>query len=428
MDCKRFSAILSTLLVLALIAPALALAEPTEDTEPPQLDSLSFEPTEVDVTGSDQHVTIKAHVIDNVSGSQRPIVEFASPDGSQEAQAILTRTSGTGLDGTYEGVATIHRFAQQGTWKIRSVFIADEVGNVNILKTAQLEADGFPVALRVDPLPSIAAISPISGPEAGGIEVEILGTGLASATSVRFGPAGLAAFVVNSPTSIIAIAPLGSGTVDVAVTTPTGTSETSSADRFRYSPPVSLASSPNPSVRGQKVTFTAKVTPQTKGAPKPLGTVTFVEGSTTLGVASLNSKGTATFSTTTLSAGNHQVVAKYSGDTYFGPSDSSPVTQVVNKATTELTLKSSRNPAPFGSSATLSATVKVLPPGTGAPTGTVIFLEGGTPVATVPLSGKVAKYSLKALPPGTHGFQAIYSGDGNYEPSESAAVNQVITP
>src|SRR5207248_2699619 len=58
----------------------------------------------------------------------------------------------------------------------------------------------------------------------------------------------------------------------------------------------SLTSSANPSVFGQSVTFTATVSVTSPGAGTPSGTVTFKEGSTTLGTGTLSS-GQATFST-----------------------------------------------------------------------------------------------------------------------------------
>jgi hypothetical protein len=191
-------------------------------------------------------------------------------------------------------------------------------------------------------------------------------------------------------------------------------------------PSVSLTSSPNPSVRGQKVTFTAKVTPA-EGAPQPLGTIAFVEGTTTLGVVNLSSKGTAIFNTTALGAGSHPVIARYSGDEHSGAADSPTVTQVVAKAATQLTLVSSLNPSPYGSAATLKATVKAVAPGAGTPAGTVTFREGEATLATVQLSGSNATYRLKDLPPGTHEITATYNGDDpNYEASKAAALTQTI--
>jgi subtilisin family serine protease len=80
----------------------------------------------------------------------------------------------------------------------------------------------------------VSEVSPGSGPAGGGTQVTITGANLARATGVAFGSAA-AAFTVNSPTSITATAPPGSGTVEVTVTTPAGSSAATQADRFTYS-------------------------------------------------------------------------------------------------------------------------------------------------------------------------------------------------
>src|SRR5262249_17638873 len=59
-----------------------------------------------------------------------------------------------------------------------------------------------------------------------------------------------------------------------------------------------VASSANPSVFGQSVTFTATVSATAPGAGMPTGTVTFKDGATTLGTGTLNASRQATFSTT----------------------------------------------------------------------------------------------------------------------------------
>ena len=82
--------------------------------------------------------------------------------------------------------------------------------------------------------PSVTALSPNSGPSAGGTSVTVTGTNLSGATAVKFGTLAATSFSVNSATQITATAPAGSGTVDVTVTTSGGTSTTSSADRFTY--------------------------------------------------------------------------------------------------------------------------------------------------------------------------------------------------
>jgi len=92
----------------------------------------------------------------------------------------------------------------------------------------------------------------------------------------------------------------------------------------------SLTSSPNPSHRGQTVTFTATVKP-TSGTGTPTGTVTFLDSSTPLGSPALNTSGVATFSTSSLSAGTHSITAKYGGDTNYGGSTSVVLKQAVQR-------------------------------------------------------------------------------------------------
>src|SRR5437667_433870 len=94
-----------------------------------------------------------------------------------------------------------------------------------------------------------------------------------------------------------------------------------------------LASSKNPSCSGDAVTFTATVSKQgSSGSGDPTGTVTFKDGSTTLGpAASLSGAGgnssTATFTTSALSAGSHSITAVYSGDGTYTTSTSAVFTQ-----------------------------------------------------------------------------------------------------
>ena len=86
------------------------------------------------------------------------------------------------------------------------------------------------------PAPTVAGVSPTAGPQAGGTTVTIAGSNMAEATAVRFGSSSATSFTVNSATSITAVSPAGTGTVDVTVTAPAGTSSTRSADRFSYVP------------------------------------------------------------------------------------------------------------------------------------------------------------------------------------------------
>jgi hypothetical protein len=74
-----------------------------------------------------------------------------------------------------------------------------------------------------------------SGSTAGGTLVGITGYGFTAASAVAFGSVAASSFTVASDTLIVAVAPpQASGTIDITVTTPSGTSSTGSADHFTY--------------------------------------------------------------------------------------------------------------------------------------------------------------------------------------------------
>src|SRR5205814_9942701 len=89
----------------------------------------------------------------------------------------------------------------------------------------------------------------------------------------------------------------------------------------------------NPSTYGAGVTFTTTVS----GSGTPTGTVTFKDGATTLGSASLNGIGQAAFTTSSMTAGTHSITAVYGGDSTFSASTSAALSQVVNAATLTVT-------------------------------------------------------------------------------------------
>ncbi len=84
-----------------------------------------------------------------------------------------------------------------------------------------------------------------------------------------------------------------------------------------------INSAPNPATYGQTVSLTATVSPGSA-----TGTVTFMDGATTLGSAAL-SAGSATLTTTSLSIGNHSITAIYGGSGGYNGSTSSPLTQTI---------------------------------------------------------------------------------------------------
>lgn len=84
----------------------------------------------------------------------------------------------------------------------------------------------------------------------------------------------------------------------------------------------SLTSSLNPSLVGGAVTFTATVT--AGGSPVAGGTVSFTDAGSTLGApVALDANGTATLTTSALTAGTHPITATYSGTAAYATSSGS---------------------------------------------------------------------------------------------------------
>jgi uncharacterized repeat protein (TIGR01451 family) len=86
----------------------------------------------------------------------------------------------------------------------------------------------------------------------------------------------------------------------------------------------------------------------------------------------------------------------------------------VNQADTTTSVTSSANSAAVGQSVTFTATVTAVAPGSGTPTGTVTFLDGGSSIGTGMLSGGVATLTTSALAAGDHTITTSYAGDTDF--------------
>lgn len=180
-----------------------------------------------------------------------------------------------------------------------------------------------------------------------------------------------------------------------------------------------VTSSHNPSTFGQIVTFTASVTPHTA-----TGTVQFNDTSTnpptTLGTGTLNNTGIATFGTSSLSIGSHNIVAKYIGNVNNTASTSGILVQVVNSVLTSSVITLNANTTSIILGHTINFTAMVSP---NAATGSVQFLINGTNFGSpITLSGGKSSIVISSLPIGTNIVIASYSGSSTFSPSSSNSV------
>jgi hypothetical protein len=140
---------------ILLLTTRLAVA--VDDTTPPSVVSLDFNPKSVDVTTSAQNVTVTMHVTDDLSGTAFITATFTSPSYAQYQYAGVYRSAGTALDGTFTGTVTIPKFSESGTWSLSSVYLGDNAGNTINLSQANLQTAGFPTSLSVTSVQDTAA-------------------------------------------------------------------------------------------------------------------------------------------------------------------------------------------------------------------------------------------------------------------------------
>ena len=183
-----------------------------------------------------------------------------------------------------------------------------------------------------------------------------------------------------------------------------------------------VSAATNPALAGQPVSFTAVVTGADGHVPS--GSVTFKDGATVLSTATL-SGGKATISASFATVGTHTVTATYGGSSAYTTSSSS-VAEVVSQAATATSLTSSRNPSKRNQSVTFTATVKVVLPGGGVPTGSVAFMDGTTQIGLVTLSAGKATFTTSSLATGARIITASYKGSANYAVSTSAPLTQTV--
>jgi hypothetical protein len=106
---------------------------------------------------------------------------------------------------------------------------------------------------------------------------------------------------------------------------------------------------------GIAITLTATVT-ETSGTATPTGSVTFYDGTTSLGTGTLSS-GVATYSTSSLAVGTHSITATYGGDAGNFSSTSAAVSVVVGTPAFSLSLNQTSISIAGGDSGTTTITV-----------------------------------------------------------------------
>ena len=262
-----------------------------------------------------QTITFTATVTSQYQGMVSGTVDFKS--GTVSLGSAMLANGQASIDAS---------FSKSGTDSITAKYLGD-VNNTGSTSPALKQV--------VNKYPSSTAVVSSLNPSMVGQEVTFTATvtvttdGSPTGTvTFKSGATTLGTVVLTGNTASLSTSTLTAGTRTItAVYSGDGTFKASTSPVLKqvvdkYPSSTTIASSLNPSIVGQAVTFTATVT---TGAT---GTVTFKSGTTALGTVSLTGN-TASLSTSTLTAGTHGITGVYSGDATFKASTSPVLEQVV---------------------------------------------------------------------------------------------------
>jgi IPT/TIG domain/Autotransporter beta-domain len=160
-------------------------------------------------------------------GTPPPTVTSVNPPNGSLAGGTPITITGAAFTGatsvTIGGSSVAFTFVNDTT--ITAVTPAHALGPVNVTVTTPIgTGTGIDLYTYTPPPPTVTAITPNSGPTAGGTAVTITGSNFTGAALVTIGGYAVTGVTVVNDTTITATTPTGSaGAANVAVTTPAGT-------------------------------------------------------------------------------------------------------------------------------------------------------------------------------------------------------------
>ncbi len=232
----------STLATAPAVDPAFSAFDASGNEVFNQLSAVNVLPENCTV-GNTTYCTYRASLTLDPAFVAPPRVTGLTLSSGPAAGGTSVTITGTGFTGATAvnfGATPATSYTVDSDTSITAVSPAGSSGTVDVTVTtaggtsASSASDQFTFFAQ----PTVTGVSPASGPVTGWTPVTITGTGFTGATSVRFGGTQWYDFTVDSDTSITATSPPAEAadTVHVTVTTLGGTSTTSSADRFTYTP------------------------------------------------------------------------------------------------------------------------------------------------------------------------------------------------
>jgi hypothetical protein len=161
----------------------------------------------------------------------------AGPVGGGQPVTIAGRNFQSGATVSFGSNPATNVVVVSSTQITATTPAAPATGPVDVI-VSQPDGTAFtaPGAYTYAAPPTVTSAVPNHGSPAGGTSVTVTGTNFMAVTAVMFGATAATAYTVGSSTQITATSPPGTGTVDVTVTTASGTSSTSATDQFTFVP------------------------------------------------------------------------------------------------------------------------------------------------------------------------------------------------
>jgi subtilisin-like proprotein convertase family protein len=259
-------------------------------------DPFGYDDMGIDVTFDEAAPNGDIHMYRNVVAPAlgAPLTGVWQPDGRNVLPLSVTEAS--------PRTTALNAFAGSpgsGEW---TLFLADvESGGTNMLVSWSVELSGT----TTPPLTWTAPANIVYGVPLGAAQ---LNASSPVAGTFSYNPPAGTVLDAGVHTLAVTFTPDDSGAYDVVSTNVTITV-------VRAATTATLASSANPALPGQQVTFTFTANAVAPSGATPTGTVLFRIGGTSTSVPLVN--GTATLSTSTLTVGNHSVIAEFAGTANF---------------------------------------------------------------------------------------------------------------
>src|SRR5438132_761928 len=164
------------------------------------------------------------YCVDTTNGAQAPNGDAYA---DTEISLISHEASEANTDGTPggSGVSSTHLYCSPGTYNV-GLAVTDSSGWSSSIMQQVSVAEGVPI---------INVVAPGVGRETGGTNVTIKGCAFTGVTGVKFGGTDASSVQLVSDQQITAVTPAHSlGTVDITMTSSSGTSAVSTADRVTF--------------------------------------------------------------------------------------------------------------------------------------------------------------------------------------------------